>query len=133
MRRSRLSSRSRSTTGNPVKAIPSTLSSAPAVCYGRRMLAYVPAQAPLNRGILVALVFVWTSILLTLGWAARMVVASPNMSQSRATLQTSLALIAKWVEQTGTATVMRAPIAEALTVTPAVLESLPSLAVKRRV
>lgn len=61
-----------------------------------------------------ALVVVWTSILLTLGWAARMVVASPNMSQPRATSQTSLAPIAKWVEQTGTATVMRAPVAAAL-------------------
>lgn len=78
------------------------------------MLAYVPAQDPLNRGTLVALVVVWTSILLTLGWAARMVVASPNMSQSSATFQTSLARIAKWVEQTGTATVMRAPVAAAL-------------------
>ncbi len=78
------------------------------------MLAYVSAQEPLNRGFLVALVFVWTSILLTLEWAARMVVASPNMSQSRATSQTSLASIAKWVEQTGKATVMRALVAAAL-------------------
>ena len=78
------------------------------------MLAYVPAQAPLNRGVLVALVVVWTGILLTLGWAARTVVASPNTSQSRPASQTSLAPIAKWVEQTGTITVIRAPIAVAL-------------------